>query len=46
MNNQPDFLRKKFGPLRPGTLKNAIAHQITTEFPASVVHAFVVYVQR
>jgi Protein of unknown function (DUF1670) len=33
MNNQVDFLRKKFGPLKARNLKNAIAHQITTEFP-------------
>jgi len=33
MNNQTDFLRKKFGPLKARNLKNAIAHQITTAFP-------------
>jgi DNA-directed RNA polymerase specialized sigma24 family protein len=33
MNNPTDFLRKKFGPLKARNLKNAIAHQITTEFP-------------
>ena len=33
MNNQTDFLRKKFGPLKARNLKNAIAHQISTEFP-------------
>ena len=33
MHNQTDFLRKKFGPLKARNLKNAIAHQITTEFP-------------
>jgi hypothetical protein len=33
MNNQTDFLRKKFGPLKARSLKNAIANQITTEFP-------------
>jgi Protein of unknown function (DUF1670) len=33
MNSQTDFIRKKFGPLQARSLKNAIAHQITTEFP-------------
>ncbi len=33
MNNQTDFLRNKFGPLKARSLKNAIANQITTEFP-------------
>jgi hypothetical protein len=33
MNSQPDFIRKKFGPLRGKTLKNAVAHRISTEFP-------------
>jgi hypothetical protein len=33
MNNQTDFLRKKFGPLKARTLQSAIAHQISTEFP-------------
>jgi hypothetical protein len=33
MNNPTDFLRKKFGPLKARTLKNAIAQQITAEFP-------------
>ena len=33
MNNQTDFLRRKFGPLKARSLKNAIANQITTEFP-------------
>ena len=33
MNNQTDYLRKKFGPLKARSLKNAIANQITTEFP-------------
>ena len=44
MNNQTDFLRRKFGPLKARSLKNAIANQITTEFPESADHAFVVYV--
>ncbi len=33
MNNSTDFLRMKFGPLKARNMKNAIAHQITTEFP-------------
>jgi hypothetical protein len=33
MSSQPDFTRKQFGPLRDKTLRNAIAHQITKEFP-------------
>lgn len=33
MNNQTDFLRKKFSPLKARSLKNAIANQINTEFP-------------
>jgi hypothetical protein len=33
MSSQPNFIRKKFGPLRDKTLGNAIAHRISTEFP-------------
>jgi Protein of unknown function (DUF1670) len=33
MNNPSDVLRKKFGPLKARNLKNAIAQQITAEFP-------------
>jgi hypothetical protein len=33
MSSQPDFTRKKFGPLRDKTLKNAIAHRVSTQFP-------------
>jgi len=33
MSSQPDFLRKKFGPLREKTLRNALAHRIVKEFP-------------
>jgi hypothetical protein len=33
MSSQPDVIRKKFGPLRDKTLKNAIAHRISAEFP-------------
>jgi Protein of unknown function (DUF1670) len=33
MSSQPDFIRKKFGPLRGKTLKNALAHRIAEEFP-------------
>jgi hypothetical protein len=33
MSRQPDFIRKKFGPLRDKTLRNALAHQIAIQFP-------------
>ena len=33
MSSQPNFIRKKFGPLRDKNLRNAIAYQISTEFP-------------
>jgi hypothetical protein len=33
MSSQPDFVRKKFGPLRAKTLRNALAHRIVREFP-------------
>jgi hypothetical protein len=33
MSSQPNFLRKKFGPLREKTLWNALAHRIVKEFP-------------
>jgi hypothetical protein len=33
MSSQPDFVRKKFGPLRDKTLRNAVAHRIAKEFP-------------
>jgi Protein of unknown function (DUF1670) len=33
MSNQPDFIRKKYGPLRDKTLRNALAHRIVKEFP-------------
>jgi len=33
MSSQPDFIRKKFGPLRAKTLRNALAHRIVKEFP-------------
>jgi hypothetical protein len=33
MGSQPDYLRKKFAPLRDKTLKNALAHRIGQEFP-------------
>jgi len=33
MSSQPDFIRKKFGPLRDKTLRNALAHRISTQFP-------------
>lgn len=33
MSSKPDFVRKKFGPLRAKTLRNALAHRIAKEFP-------------
>ena len=33
MSSKPDFIRKKFGPLREKTLRNALAHRIVKEFP-------------
>ena len=33
MSSPPDFIRKKFGPLRDKTLRNALAHRIVKEFP-------------
>ena len=33
MSSKPDFIRKKFGPLRAKTLRNALAHRIVKEFP-------------
>ena len=33
MSTKPDFVRKKFGPLRDKTLRNALAHRIVKEFP-------------
>jgi Protein of unknown function (DUF1670) len=33
MSTKPDFLRKKFGPLRDKTIENALAHRISKEFP-------------
>jgi hypothetical protein len=33
MNSRPDFVRKKFGPLRGKTLRNALAHRIAEDFP-------------
>ena len=33
MSNQPDVIRKKYGPLRDKTLRNALAYRIGTEFP-------------
>ena len=33
MSTRPDFVRKKFAPLRDKTLRNALAHRIATEFP-------------
>jgi hypothetical protein len=33
MSTKADFVRKKFGPLRDKTLRNALAHRIAKEFP-------------
>ena len=33
MSSKPDFIRKKYGPLREKTLRNALAHRIVKEFP-------------
>jgi hypothetical protein len=33
MRSKPDFIRKKYGPLREKTLRNALAHRIAKEFP-------------
>jgi len=33
MSSQPDSMRKKFGPLRAKTFRNALAHRIAKEFP-------------
>ena len=33
MSSKPDFIRKKFGPLRAKTLRNALAQRIVKEFP-------------
>jgi Protein of unknown function (DUF1670) len=33
MSSQPDFTRKKYGPLRQKTLRNALAHRIVKDFP-------------
>lgn len=33
MNPNPDFVRKKFAPLREKTIKNALAHRLRQDFP-------------
>jgi DNA-binding CsgD family transcriptional regulator len=33
MSSQPNYIKRKYGPLREKTLRNALAHQITKEFP-------------
>ena len=33
MSSQPDYVRKKLGPLRDKALRNAVAHPIAKEFP-------------
>ncbi len=34
MGKRPDYIRKKFAPLKDKTLKNALAHCIGRQFPA------------
>jgi len=34
MGRKPDYIHKKFAPLRDKTLKNALAHRIGRQFPA------------
>jgi hypothetical protein len=33
MSSKPDFIRKKYGPLREKTLRNELAPRIVKEFP-------------
>lgn len=33
MNPQPDYLRKRYGPMREKSLKNALSHRIAQDFP-------------
>lgn len=33
MSTLPDYVKKKFGPLRDRTIRNALAHRIAKEFP-------------
>jgi hypothetical protein len=33
MSAKPDFLKKKYGPLRDKTIANALAHRISKDFP-------------
>jgi Protein of unknown function (DUF1670) len=33
MSRKPDMMRKRFGPLRDKTLRNALAHRIVKDFP-------------
>lgn len=33
MSREPDYIRKKYGPLLDKTLQNALAHRIAKEFP-------------
>ena len=46
MSSKPDFIRKKFGPLREKTLRNALAHRIAKEFPRIGGPRICSYVQR
>jgi len=33
MNPLPDYLRKRYGPMREKSLKNALSHRIAQDFP-------------
>ena len=33
MNPKPDYLRKRYGPMREKSLKNAISYRIARDFP-------------
>lgn len=33
MNPKPDYLRKRYGPMRDKSLKNALSHRIARDFP-------------
>ena len=33
MNPKPDYIRKRYGPMREKSLQNALSHRIATDFP-------------
>ena len=33
MNPKPDYIRKRYGPMREKSLKNALSHRIGQDFP-------------